>query len=65
MHEGTSGLLTPLDDVPAYAAAVRRLIGEPALRRELGSKARTFVREERSLERAASTLNALLSRFEK
>jgi glycosyltransferase involved in cell wall biosynthesis len=64
VREGTSGLLTPLDDVPAYAAAVRRLLAEPALRRELGGNARAFVFEERSLERAAATLNALLSRFE-
>lgn len=64
VRDGTSGLLTPLDDVTAYAAAIRRLLADHVLRRELGRKARAFVFEERSLDRAALTLNALLSRFE-
>ncbi|MBX3567753.1 MAG: glycosyltransferase family 4 protein [Rhizobiaceae bacterium] len=64
VHDGTSGLLTPVDDAAAYAAAVRRLLLDARLRRELGGKARAFVFEERSLPRAASTLNALLSRFD-
>src|SRR5690606_35338830 len=32
MREGVSGLLVPLDDVPALTQAIRRLIEDPALR---------------------------------
>jgi glycosyltransferase involved in cell wall biosynthesis len=65
VRDGTSGILTPLDDVDAYAAAVRRLLVNRDLRLALGRKARAFVFEERSLDRAALTLNALISRFER
>jgi glycosyltransferase involved in cell wall biosynthesis len=35
--EGESGLLVPVDDVPALAGALRRLAGDPALRARLAA----------------------------
>ncbi|WP_018653235.1 glycosyltransferase [Actinomadura flavalba] len=42
--DGVDGLVTPAGDVPAFAAALRALIDDPALRRSLGAAARTSVR---------------------
>ena len=62
-HDQT-GLLAPPGDVDALAGAVRSLLTDRTRRRQLGMAARRFVHEERSLDRAADTLRALLSRFE-
>lgn len=40
VSHGETGLLCPLDDVAAFAAAVRRLGDDPGLRRSLGAAAR-------------------------
>jgi glycosyltransferase involved in cell wall biosynthesis len=63
VRDGETGLLTP-PDVDAYAGAVRRLLADAGLRRSMGAGARRFVLEERSLEKAATTLKSLLARFE-
>jgi glycosyltransferase involved in cell wall biosynthesis len=63
VRHGTTGLLAP-PDAAAYAAAIRRLLTDAGLRRSMGADARRFVLEERSLERAATTLKSLLARFE-
>jgi glycosyltransferase involved in cell wall biosynthesis len=58
-HELT-GLLSPEGDEAALAAAIARLIRDAGLRRRLGSAARSFVAEERSLSAAAARLRQLL-----
>ena len=45
IEDGVTGLLVPPGDAHALAAAVERLAGDPALRRELGSHARTSAAE--------------------
>jgi glycosyltransferase involved in cell wall biosynthesis len=57
---GKTGLLTPPDDPPAFAAAVRRLLDDRALRREMSAAAQTHVRDERSVEAAARLLRDTL-----
>jgi glycosyltransferase involved in cell wall biosynthesis len=63
VRNGETGLLVPLDDDHAYADAIRSLLVDADRRRAMGDAARSFVLEERSLDRAASILKALLSRF--
>jgi glycosyltransferase involved in cell wall biosynthesis len=62
--DGATGILTREGDLDAYAAAIRRLLGQPDLRRTLGEQARRFVFAERSLDRAAGRLSSLLARVE-
>ena len=63
VRDGATGLLTPRGDVDAYVDAVRRLLSDPALCRAMGTQARRFVHEERSLARASATLAQQLGRF--
>lgn len=65
VRDGETGLLTPPGDAAAYAAALRRLLTEQALREAMGDAARRFVLTERSLDGAALTLAGLLARFER
>ncbi|HUH59904.1 MAG TPA: glycosyltransferase family 4 protein [Candidimonas sp.] len=46
MRPGVSGLLVPLDDNRALTAALRQLIDDPALRREMGQAGLAFCRHE-------------------
>lgn len=62
VRDGATGLLTPDGDAGAYAAAVRRLLSDPGLRRDLGAQARRFVFSERSLQHAAAILETSLRR---
>jgi glycosyltransferase involved in cell wall biosynthesis len=50
------GMLLADGDVPAWAAAIRRLVDEPALRRQTGAAAAAFVAGELSLDVAADRL---------
>jgi len=50
MIDGETGLLTPEGDVKAYGAAIKRLLGDPELRQDMGRNATRFVTEERSME---------------
>lgn len=61
VRDGATGLLTPEGDVPTYAAALGRLIGDPEERRRLGSGARRFVHTERTVGTAADILSDALS----
>lgn len=58
--ENETGFLTPLDDVDAFRMAVRRLIDDSQLRSRMSVRARGFVWNERSLEKAAGRLKTLL-----
>jgi glycosyltransferase involved in cell wall biosynthesis len=57
--DGETGLLVPPRDVPALRAALERLLGDPELRRRLGTAAREGAREALSWDRSVSlTLQA-------
>jgi glycosyltransferase involved in cell wall biosynthesis len=62
VKSGTTGLLTPENDIAAYAAAIETLLGDDRRREELAKAARQFVGNERSLENAAKQLNDILLR---
>lgn len=51
--EGQGGFLCPVDDVPAFAEAVRRLAQDPALCKEMGAFNRTRAEERFSFARMA------------
>jgi glycosyltransferase involved in cell wall biosynthesis len=53
LHEDT-GLLVPPEDPPALAAAIERLIGEAALRQQLGGRARAHVLEHHTWKASAA-----------
>ena len=65
VRDRVSGVLARPDDPEDFARTVRRLLTDADQRRELAASARSFVHTERSLDRAAATLKALLSRFER
>lgn len=50
IDDGRSGLLVPPDDVDALEAALRRVLVDPVLRRQLGDAARERVRAEFDLD---------------
>ena len=43
IHDGRTGLLIPPDNAEMLASAILRLIGDPEMRRQLGSSALRFV----------------------
>lgn len=57
---GKTGLLTPPGDIDAYAQAIERLLTEDGERMAFAHAARSFAGAERSLERAAVRLSAIL-----
>jgi glycosyltransferase involved in cell wall biosynthesis len=60
---GVTGLLTPAGDGPAFAAAVRRLLDDPALRTRLAAAARTRMairHDERAAAHVVSTALRML-----
>jgi len=61
VRDGETGFLTGLGDQAAYAAAVRRLLSDDALRARMGRAAARFVREERTVAAAAKVLDAGLA----
>ena len=50
------GMLLPDGDVPAWAAAIQRLVGEPSVRESTGAAAASFVAQTLSLDSAADRL---------
>jgi glycosyltransferase involved in cell wall biosynthesis len=55
-----TGLLVPPGDAVAFAAAVRLLLGDPALRERIGCGAFAYARERHDVHAAAAALGALL-----
>ncbi len=62
VNNGTTGLLVPEGDGPAYAQALSRLIADPNLRLSLGRAGRRMVLEQRTVEHAAAILSEALDR---
>jgi glycosyltransferase involved in cell wall biosynthesis len=56
IQDGSNGLLVPPGDVPAMAAALERLLGDSALRSQLGQQAREDAVRKHSWERYVSRL---------
>jgi hypothetical protein len=54
-------VLTPEGDVEAYAGALRDMLLSEGVCRAMGRRAREFVLGERSLPRAAQSLDRLLA----
>ena len=59
--DGETGLLVDDEDPADYAAALSRLMTDDGLRRRLGAAAHRFVREDRTIARAAAILSAGLA----
>jgi glycosyltransferase involved in cell wall biosynthesis len=60
---GDSGLLTDMDDAPALAQAVRRLLDDPALAARLGQRGRSRVVPAFSRERLVADIDSLYQRL--
>lgn len=58
-RHGVNGLLVPADDAGALAAAIEKLAGDPALRRQYGGAGRHLVETEFSSERIGAKTVAL------
>jgi glycosyltransferase involved in cell wall biosynthesis len=58
--DGVTGLLTPVGDAAAFAAAVARLLDEPAERRRLAANTRARIANHHNERAAASALAAAL-----
>jgi glycosyltransferase involved in cell wall biosynthesis len=63
VQNGATGYLTPDGDIGAYANAIATLLDDPLKRSEMGQQARNFVLEQRSLTRAAATLDSILRAY--
>lgn len=61
--DGIDGLLIPARDIDALAAALARLMSDPALRDRLGTAARETIAARLSLDAAIERLLALYRRF--
>ncbi len=59
IRHGENGLLVPAGDVPALAAALRRLIDDEELRHELGQSARVSFVAEYQISRTTEQLRAV------
>ena len=59
MKEGVSGILVPLDDIPALTEAIDRLVEDPELRRRMGQAGLEFCRHSGHF-----SLQAMVQRIE-
>jgi glycosyltransferase involved in cell wall biosynthesis len=63
MLEGETGLLVPVQDAPALAAAILSLTRDPARRRAMGEHAANFVRERYAVEKMVDGMETLYRRL--
>lgn len=63
VRPGENGLLAPVGDAPALADAINCLLDNPALAKELSSKARQRVRSEYSVTRMVEQYQAVYERI--
>ena len=56
IEHGHSGFITPSFDGPAFGQALKLLLEDAALRRDMGTRAREFVRQKHELERNYITM---------
>ena len=61
VRHGETGILTRPGDPADFARAVSELLMDDELRRQLGTRARRFVRSDRGLEAAAERIRVALS----
>lgn len=57
VRNGETGMLTPEGSADDFAAAVRCMIGDEALRKRMGAAAREFIADERTVPAAARILD--------
>jgi glycosyltransferase involved in cell wall biosynthesis len=57
--DGVTGLLIPAKDAEALAAALERVLADPAWAKEMGEKARRQVAENYSVERLGREINGI------
>jgi len=62
VRRGESGVLTPVGDAAAFAAAIDSLLADPARRHAMGNTARAFVKQERRIAHAAESLKLHIER---
>jgi glycosyltransferase involved in cell wall biosynthesis len=63
VEHGETGLLSPLGDVPALAANLARLLGDPSLRARMGEAGRRSVEDRFTPARLAADVESVYSRL--
>ena len=63
VQDGTTGLLVPPADAPAFGAALARLIADPGLRQEMGAAASAFVRPRFGVDGYVASVSDLYDRL--
>jgi glycosyltransferase involved in cell wall biosynthesis len=63
VQDGQSGLLVPMNDAPAMAAAIGRLLAEPQLAEKLSNQGRQRAAEMFSIQRTAGQMMDLYDRL--
>ena len=62
VRDGVTGLLPPVGDAAAFAAAVVTLLGDPGMRRRFGETASRITAAEHDLSIAVEALDAVVRR---
>jgi len=65
VHDGTTGLLVPVADVPSLQRALERLAGDPRLAERMAGNARRLVVEKFSARRMAREFEREYARMRK